>query len=80
MKRNTEEMYLEIGLGLTVQLSPEEAGKILPKIKKDLELKIERREKEILGIEKLRQGFLKQLELYENMQDGMVNVGGVGLG
>lgn len=68
---------MDIGLGLTVHLKPEEAKRVLPKIISNLEKKISRREDEVIEIERLRNNFLKQLELYESVQEGMVNVGGI---
>lgn len=60
---------------MTVSLKPEEVKKILPKLIGLLETKIERREREVLQIEVLRNNFFKQVEMFESMQDGMVNMG-----
>lgn len=76
-KRDTNEICLEIGLGLIIPLKAEEAQNTLPKIKENIRLKITRLENDVVGIERIRQGFLKQFELYENMDDGMVNMGNV---
>ena len=73
--RNTEKFILDVGLGLIVELSPEEAQKFVPERVRLLEDRISNVEKEIQSIESLRLQFHTQYEMLQNVNSGMQNLG-----
>lgn len=62
-------------MGLIVELSHEEAAEFIPKKIELLNNRITRLEKEVLSIEQLKNQFLQQFEMLQNVNSGMVNIG-----
>ena len=52
---------MDIGLGIRVELNPEEALGVIPKIQKLLSDKIKRQEQEVIRIAKIRNEFDEKL-------------------
>jgi prefoldin subunit 5 len=62
-------------MGLIVEFTQEEATAFIPKRLGLLNGRIARLEDEIVSIEELKNKFMQQFEMLQNVNSGMVNVG-----
>jgi prefoldin alpha subunit len=71
----TDKMCVDVGLGLFVELKPDEARKFIKKRIENINMKLATRKEEVLRIEALKDQFLKQYEMLKNVESGMQNIG-----
>lgn len=66
-------MILEVGAGLTVQLTPAEAKGVIPRIKALIKEKMGQKEQELQRISKLQRGFEENYEKLRTTIDPLIN-------